>query len=453
MHTNVDPASCHAAPVTPVRAAATDASTGVAAALPLWKVIAYGLGSFASTLMTTSIVTWLMYYASESHVGSAHGLFGLAMAVGRIADALADPYVGRWSDQTRTWLGRRLPFVLGGVVPMALLYILLWLPYTGEATIVRALRLGITLSAFFTLYTVVVCPYLAMLPEIATDGETRIRLATWQAGGSIAGGAAMILLTPRLLDEIGFQSVAVVVASVTVACYALVGIAFWRGPRREAPARVAAEKGWSAPLQAALRLITRERAFGMYLLGVASLWIGLNIVSISLPYMVTVLLGRHRAAIGAIGLLNVIGTVAMVPWIGRVVARYGKVQALRGAALLLCLALPLIALGRGGVWVAVVCSGPGLALVYTLPHPLLAEITDRHRRRYGDGEEALHFGAQGVALKGALALAAWVTGVLFAQLGAGPDAAEGIRAAAVLAGALSGVSVWVLGRVGRELKT
>lgn len=424
--------------------------------LPAWKIAVYGLGSFASSLMTTSIVTWLLYYASGAHLGfdgAAHGLIGFAMAIGRIVDALADPYVGRWSDRTRTAIGRRLPFVLGGAVPMAAAYALLWLPYTGEPLLVAAVRLGVTLSVFFALYTVVVCPYLAMLPEIATDTKTRVRLATWQAGASIAGGGAMILLTPHLLGVIGFERMAAAIAAVAVACYALVGLAFWRGPRLEAPPRPAPEDGgWTAPLRAAVRMIAREPAFARYLLGVAALWIGLNIVNISLPYMVTVLLERPRAALGLVGLLNVGGTVAMIPWIGRVVSRWGKVQALRGAALVLAVAVPLVALGRAGVWLAVLASGPALALVYTLPHPILADITDLRRREHGDGEEALHFGAQGIALKSALALAAWGTGLLYAKLGAGPDAAYGIRAAAILSGLLSATAVWVLAKVGRKLK-
>jgi len=405
--------------------------------------------------MTTVIVTWLLYYASGSDAGSSgagHGIFGLAMAIGRVADALADPFVGRWSDRTRTRIGQRLPFVLGGLLPMVLLFVLLWLPYSDETVMVRAVRLSVTLTAFFTLYTVVVCPYLAMLPEITDDPRARIRLATWQAAGSVAGGGAMILLSARLFARIGFAGGAVAVAALVLACYSLVGLAFFRGPRREPPQRPARSGNWSEPLAAAWRLVRGERAFGMYLLGVAALWVGLNIISISLPYVVTVVLRQPSTAVARLGAANLLGTVLVVPWIGRAVARFGKVATLRAAAFLLAVTLPLISLGPVGAWIAVVSTGPALAFVYTVPHPLLAEITDRHRRQHGDGEEALHFGAQGMALKGALAVAAWVTGLLFAQLGAGPDAMEGISVAAVVAGLLCLAAAIVLGSVGREMR-
>ena len=196
----------------------------------------FGLGSFASTMLTSVVVTWLLYYATGSHQGAAaggagHGLFGLGMAVGRIADALADPFVGRWSDRTRTRLGRRLPFVLGGAIPLGLLFVLLWLPYTDASLLARAVRVAVTLTAFFAVYTVVVCPYLAMLPEIAVDPRTRLRLATWQAAGSVLGGGAVVLFAPRLFDELGYVAGATVIGGLAVVCYLLVGLVFLNGPR------------------------------------------------------------------------------------------------------------------------------------------------------------------------------------------------------------------------------
>ena len=422
--------------------------------LPQWKVIVYGLGSFASSMMTTVIVTWLLFYVTGSYEGgngAGHGLFGLAMAVGRVADALADPFIGRWSDRTRTTIGRRLPFVLGAAIPMGVLFVLLWLPYSGETMAVRAIRVSLTLTGFFAVYTAVVCPYLAMMPEISTDPRVRLNLATWQAAGSVTGGGAMVLLSAGLFERLGFIGGAVLIALATVICYGLIGLAFLRGPRREAPVRSYGNNGLRDSLAAAWRLVRGERAFGMYLLGVAALWIGLNILSISLPYVVTMILERPRTAVGTLGLVNLVGTAAAVPWISRLADKFGKIAVLRAAAAWLGLALPLIALGARGVWVAVALAGPGLAFVYTLPHPILAEITDRHRRIHGDGEEALHFGAQGMALKGALAIAAWLVGLLYARLGAGPDAVTGIKAAAVVAGLLCLIASYTLGKVGREL--
>lgn len=429
-----------------------------ASRLPAWKAVVYSLGSFASTMLTTLIVTWLLYYATGSHEGTSgggvgHGVFGLAMAVGRIADAVADPFIGRWSDRTRSRLGRRLPFVLGGAIPMGAVFMMLWIPYTGVPVLLRAVRLALTLVVFFALYTVVVCPYLAMLPEIASDSATRVKLSSIQAAASIAGGGVTILLSARLYDRIGVPGGNAILGAIAVLCYLLVGLAFLRGPRREDPVRTkdGERGGVREPIAAAWRLVTGNPAFGRFLLGFAALWIGLNMVSISLPYLVTAVLGRPPSDVATLGLYHIAGTAVAIPLVSRVAARTGKVLALRGAALALAMCLPLTITGPAGTLAAIILAGPALAFVYTLPAPILAEITDVHRGRHGDGEEALHFGAQGLALKGALAIAAWLSGLLFSQLGAHPEMAWGPKSVGLLAGVLCGLAAWFLGRIGHLL--
>lgn len=425
--------------------------------MPAWKSVVYGLGSFASSMMTTTIVTWLLFYATDAkHAvagGVGYGYFGLAMAVGRVVDALADPYVGRWSDRTSTRIGRRLPFVLGAAVPMGLIFAALWAPYASEPPPIRALRIGVTLSAFFALYTVVVCPYLAVLAEVPSP-KTRMEMAAWQAAGSITGGALVVLFSGRMFDEYGFPAGGTAIGVIAVCCFMAVGLVFARDARSLPPpprAPILPEESGRGPLRAAWSLVVEEPAFRLYLIGDAALWIGLNILSISLPYLVTVVLGLPPAGVGRIGLLNVTGTALTLPMLGRLALRFGKVRLLSIAAALLGITLPLVAVGRPGVWILAALSGPMLACVYTLPHPILAEIIDRRRLLTGDGQEALHFGAQGLVLKGALAAAAWMAGSLFALLGAAPGADTGLRVAGMVAGLACLIGSALLSRVGTFL--
>jgi Na+/melibiose symporter-like transporter len=53
---------------------------------------------------------------------------GLLLGAGRVLDAVDDPAIGHWSDVTRSRWGRRLPFVVAGTPPLALLFVLVWLP-------------------------------------------------------------------------------------------------------------------------------------------------------------------------------------------------------------------------------------------------------------------------------------------------------------------------------------
>jgi GPH family glycoside/pentoside/hexuronide:cation symporter len=43
-------------------------------------------------------------------------------------DAVSDPLVGVWSDNTHSRLGRRHPFMYGAALPLAVAYFFLWSP-------------------------------------------------------------------------------------------------------------------------------------------------------------------------------------------------------------------------------------------------------------------------------------------------------------------------------------
>jgi len=436
-----------------------DIGTGFTAQPRLpWRSGIYGLGSMASTAMTTTIVTWLLFYASggatpgQQAVG--HGYYGMAMALGRVVDAVADPVVGRWSDQTRTRLGRRAPFLLVGAVPMGIAFAVLWMPYTGSPLPLLAARMGVALSVFFFLFTVVVCPYLAMLPEISPDKSIRLRLASWQAMGSIVGGGLIGLLGARLFDTLGFPEGGLVIGLGAAVVFLVVGLAFGIGPfaggGREPPETRRAD-GLAGPLREALRLVTQQKVFRFYLLGLAALWMGLNMMIISLPYVVTCVLQRPTTAVGTMGLANMAGTLAMLPFVSQIARVRGKIPALRTSVILLGGVVPFLAFAPAVSWLSVSLAGPLLAFVYTLPNAVLADITDGRRRETGDGQEALHFGAQGLVLKGALAGAAWIAGMAFALFGASPDNLLGLRLVLVLAGFLCVLSGIALGRSGYEL--
>jgi Na+/melibiose symporter-like transporter len=44
--------------------------------------------------------------------------YGLARLIGGIVDSLADPFVGHYSDRSRSRFGRRRIFLIVGIVPM-----------------------------------------------------------------------------------------------------------------------------------------------------------------------------------------------------------------------------------------------------------------------------------------------------------------------------------------------
>ena len=100
------------------------------------EIIQFSTGNFGISIINSTILGFvLFFYLTEGLTGvSLHpmiigALVGTALMVGRIVDAFINPLVGWGSDNTRwkKW-GRRRPFIIVGLVPMTLAFILLFNP-------------------------------------------------------------------------------------------------------------------------------------------------------------------------------------------------------------------------------------------------------------------------------------------------------------------------------------
>ncbi|MDQ7842732.1 MAG: MFS transporter [Armatimonadota bacterium] len=406
----------------------------------------YGLGSFGGSLLQQTVLLWVFYfYAPPAGEGLptrvAAPLLGMAMGAGRVVDALADPPVAYLSDRLRGRGGRRRPFILIGAPLLALAFALLWVPPHAGPTTANILYLGTVLGVFYLLYTVVMNPYTALLPEITAGGRGRIDTAAWQAGCSLAGTAAAFLGSSWLVGHSGFPTMGAVLAPIGMAA---MWIAAFSVQERAVPEPAVA-------FGPAARAVVMNRAFQIYLLGLALLWFGLSMVNLSLAYVVTVLMGLSRQAVGAVLGATIGVSLLSFPLIAAMARRAGKRATLLRAMLMAGIVVPLMGLiGRLPLsldpalqgYLLVILAGPPLAALFVLPNAILADIAEAHGARLGHRSEGLFFALQGLIFNGTTSLAAVALGVLLARFGFAVGADLGLRfvplaaALSVAAGAL-----------------
>ena len=92
--------------------------------------IAYSLGAVSQAVKTRVISVFLLLYYNQI-VGLDAALVSTLIMVTVIFDALVDPAVGQASDNFKSKLGRRHPFMYAAALPAALLFYMLWNPPTG----------------------------------------------------------------------------------------------------------------------------------------------------------------------------------------------------------------------------------------------------------------------------------------------------------------------------------
>ncbi len=185
----------------------SDTAVGSVTKLPLLTKIAHGFGATAYGLKDGGFSYFLMIFYTTV-VGLEPALAGLAILCALVFDAINDPIVGYWSDNTRSRFGRRHPFMYAAAIPVAVTYFLLWNPpeLTQTGLFFYLLCIAVLIRTLITFYET---PSSALMPELTNDYDERTSIQAWRLFFAWAGGTMMtvfvfgVLLVPTEEYTIG----------------------------------------------------------------------------------------------------------------------------------------------------------------------------------------------------------------------------------------------------------
>src|SRR5215472_1466597 len=158
----------------------------------IWTRIVYGLGSVAFGTKDAGFNTFLLIYYNQV-LGVRASLVSLAAAIALVFDALADPLIGEISDNWRSRLGRRHPFLYGAALPIALFYFLLWNPPHWEPSnlFFYLLATAVLVRICISLYEV---PSTALTPELSESYTERTTLLSFRfLFGAVGAGVTIAI--------------------------------------------------------------------------------------------------------------------------------------------------------------------------------------------------------------------------------------------------------------------
>src|SRR5262249_53866074 len=125
------------------------------------------------------------YY--NSLLGLDPVLAGAAMLIALIIDSITDPLIGALSDRWRSKWGRRHPFMYASILPLVVLFYLLFAPPRGLSQwelFGWLTTFGVLARVALTFYVV---PHLAMGAELSRDYRERTGLVAWRQAANSAG--------------------------------------------------------------------------------------------------------------------------------------------------------------------------------------------------------------------------------------------------------------------------
>lgn len=161
--------------------------------LPLGVKIGYCAGQLVEGVINNVLSVFLLFYVTTA-CGLEGGLAGIALSIGLIIDAVMDPLIGSTSDGWRSRYGRRLPFMVAGLAPMAICFILVFCLPKGLGQVGLAAWLASLLIVMRIAMSLFVLPYQAVGAELSDDAKERASVMSWRWGlGQIGALLVMIL--------------------------------------------------------------------------------------------------------------------------------------------------------------------------------------------------------------------------------------------------------------------
>lgn len=162
--------------------------------------IFYGSGSTAFGIKDAGFNYFLLIYYNQV-LGLDAFLTGLALALAVAVDAISDIAVGHLSDHWYSKWGRRHPFMFAAVLPVGILFYLLWNPpefavATESVLFAYLLVVAVLLRSGITLFEV---PNAALGPELTKDYDDRTRLMAFRYMFGWLGGLTIAVLTYKVL--------------------------------------------------------------------------------------------------------------------------------------------------------------------------------------------------------------------------------------------------------------
>lgn len=168
--------------------------------LTVSQKVAYSNGNFAINLMAQTFATYAVFFYVDV-LGVRPGWIGLAMFIHGIFNAFMNPIFGYISDRTHSRWGRRLPYIVMGMIPLAAAFTMIWIPLVQGASLFWYFLITVLLYDIF--FVVVVLNWTSLFPEMFTTLSERSFVSAWRQMFGLIGMILGVAIPPLLYTSIG----------------------------------------------------------------------------------------------------------------------------------------------------------------------------------------------------------------------------------------------------------
>ena len=403
--------------------------------IKLTEKLNYGVGQVAEGLKNTAFGLLVLFYYNQVLEVSGT-LCGLALGIALIFDAITDPLAGSLSDNWRSKLGRRHPFMYASAIPLGICFFLLFSPPNlGETGLfIWLLVFAVLTRTAMTLYHV---PHIALGAELTENFEERtvivsFRLVFGTLGGLLAVALAFLVFFAASEafpnGQLNKEAYAPFALTLSVLMVITIWLSAW-GTRKQIPF-LPQPVGEAEPFSflrvlKEVRLALQNSSFRWLFIGVIVVFLMVGIDGALGLYLNTYFWELNPGAIFIYATAAPIGVVLGSFFTRGIHARWGKKPGVifGTSAWAICQILPialrLLDLFPANhtsellVLLVAIKFVQGLTVVQALVSfgSMVADIADEHELATGKRQEGIFFGASSFSNKSASCLGTLAAGV------------------------------------------
>ena len=375
-------------------------------------MIRYCLSDVAKGLFNGMIGNYLLYFFQPTAKSGIPNLLpqnkflgfltvmALLTGLGKVIDAVTDPWVANLSDRCTHKDGRRMPFLKGAAVPYALSVLMIFMAPFRPGSAANAIWVGFFLVAYYTAYTFFFIPRNALIPEVIPDANDRvvyygISTAFFMGSSSFMYAATLFV---NLIKGLGVSTlwswriVFMIFAAIGLACVLLGATAFKETDYVQGNVKP------KQPLLTSAKSIFRNKSFLTFFAGDMFSYLSMAFFQTAMLYYITMLLNVPESQ-SFLVMLSAIGVaLCLFPMIVRFSKRYGKKTMLVIASVVFTIVFAFIffadklaALVAGyelflGLAMGIVVAFP-FAAINILPQSCMSDIIQKDSIEHGVNRE------------------------------------------------------------------
>lgn len=417
------------------------------------KIIALCGGDFSRGMINGIIATYLLTFFIPTNANttlpqffaSAALVMAIIRGIGTIVDAVTDPWVANLTDNCKSKLGRRIPFMRWAAVPYALCCLLIFFPPVQGTSVVNAIWVGVMLILYYLFSTLYNIPYSALQAEIVAEPKKRVFLYTMVSFFYVLSSALVFCtsMVKGMLIDAGIPEIWALRIPFIVCC--TVGAITALLPAfaiREQD--YVTQKPYHQSVGEALKATFSYPSFMIITIGYLVMWIAFTFFNTAEIYYITNLLALSDAWVTYVTIISIGVGVATYPLVNILARKVGKKPLLLGACITYVilygsiynykLVNALLGAETFAILIGLVIAFP-IAITNIIPSSMFADLAQYDAIISGENRAGMFLAARNFANKLCQAIVAVACSLLLSKgaQGTGVATSEGVQATALVA--------------------